>query len=137
MLLTRKNILKQAVSRENMKRIQQAQNDSNLRTNHRMPRFQIDVAEVVHYANCLQTLNDRFNRSVRGFVNVKTIVYEDLLSDPRNEMKEVLQFLRMNPNTELVPSTYKATPDRLSEAVENYEDLVTVVAGTQLEQFLD
>ena len=138
LLLTRENFLKQAVSRQNMERLQVNQNQSNLgKARRRLPPLQLDVERAVHYANCFKADNQKFLNSVANFANVKNIVYEKLLADPTREIKELLEFMGVDPEIELTANINKATPDRLSEAIENFDELAAAVAGTDLEAYLD
>ena len=137
-LLIRENFLKQAVSRQNMERLQIAQNNSNLDQNEdQLPPIKLDVERAVHDATRYQVLNERFLNSASRFVNVKKLAYESLLANPRDETKEVLKFLEVDSEQELSASMHKATPNRLSDAVENYDELVSAVSGSDMEPFLD
>ena len=137
-LMTRENFLKQAVSRQNMERIQLTQNKANLGKGKRsLPPIELDVPRAMHYAERFMMGNERFLNSVANFAHVRKVVYENLLSDPHHEVREVLKFLGVDPDRELGATIRKATPDRLSEAVKNFDELSAAVAGTALEAFLD
>jgi len=137
-LLTRENFLKQAVSRQNMERLQFTMNSANLGKNRRrLPPIKLDCARAVHYATRFKASNERFNNSAARFENVKTVVYENLLSNPLGEIKDILGFLGVDSEQNLSAKLHKATPNCLADAVENYDELVTAVSGTELEAYLD
>ena len=102
-LMTRKNVLKQAVSRQNMERIQETENKANLETDKRLQPIQLDVPQALHYASRFKAWNKRFLNSVKRFSHVQTVVYENLHSDTNGEVKKVLEFLGVEASKELVP----------------------------------
>jgi hypothetical protein len=65
------------------------------------------------------------------------VVYENLLTEPQNEIKEILEFLDVDSERSVSAKLRKATSNCLSEAVENYDELVTAVSGSALEAYLD
>ena len=121
-----------------MERIQSEQNSSNLGRNRKqLPPITLDLRRAVRYATRGLELNKKFALSASRFSNVKQVVYEDMLADPRKVIREVLEFLDVDPEQELNGKLLKATPNLLSKAVQNYEALCAAVQGTQLEAFLD
>ena len=121
-----------------MERIQFTENSANLGKNKlRLPPVKLDVARAVHYATRVMESDVRFKNSVARFHHVKTVVYENLLTEPQNEIKEILEFLDVDSERSVSAKLRKATSNCLSEAVENYDELVTAVSGSALEAYLD
>jgi len=72
---------------------------------------------------------------VRGLI----ITYEDLVLDREDVLGEVLRFLGLHASAAsmLVPRTLRMTsPERLSESIVNYSELLKSAAGTRIEQML-
>ncbi len=138
LFLTRRNVLKQAVSRQNMERLKfQSNHGANLRSTTSLPPLSLDIPRALRYARYLTAQDGRFEKSVSRFDHVKTICYEELQADPQRIMTEVLEFLNVNTSHQLTSSFLKSTPDRLDTAVANYDELVSAVSGTELESMLD
>lgn len=135
--LTRKNLLKQAVSRQNMERVKVYKQHSNLMAKSDLPPLRLDIPRALEYCRCLQADEARFEKSVSSFDNVLSVLYEDLLDDPQSQITRVLEFLDRKPTDELKSKFHKATPDCLAQAVTNYDALCEAVTGTTMEQYLD
>lgn len=135
--LTRKNVLKQAVSRQSMGRMRQQGHLANTRKIESRPPLVLDVVRAVRQARFLLAQERRFAKSVSRFHRVLPVCYEDLQSKPLLIMANVLRFLGVDAECELSSMVQKATPDRLSNAIENYKELADAVAGTELGAMLD
>lgn len=150
--LARRNFIKQAVSRQNMLRIRTVTEGAECNLSGRISpttkreivgtSFRIDVEKVIQYAKQLQEHHARFQENVRRFGEmsgreVLEIDYQDLLDDYDETIKSTLRFLQVDQEVELVSRMDKATSDRLSEAVENYDELADAVQGTDFAAFLD
>ena len=158
-VLTRQNVLKQSVSRQNMVRIAEVVGHTNLfdsidrenRTGLKTQSLEINVEKTVEYAMHLSQQSVEFEKSVTEIVSggssgdpgngrsdrVYRVEYEDMLRDESGTLKGLLRFLGVDCDQELTSYVEKATPNNLRQAVSNYDELVAAVTGTELEQFLD
>jgi LPS sulfotransferase NodH len=67
---------------------------------------------------------------------VKNVYYEDLVSDPERELRDVQKFLGLRHET-LVAQTVQQQTKPLSQVIVNYEELRVAFTGTQWENFFD
>ena len=155
-VLSRQNVLKQAISKQNMRRIVETgaapRNHANLmvtknarenpqtRVGFATP-FQLDVPAAIQYARQLQREQDAFEGTVQelcrqGVKHVRRVRYEQLLSDESNLLKSIFAWLDVDPEVEVEAFTRKATDDDLRRALANYDELARAVDGTDLEPML-
>ena len=146
--LTRENLIKQAISRENQIRIRKLTGKANLFKRHLQKdedlpvRFQVDVRRVLRLAQTFKSqrieLTDLASDLARG-QNRKllSINYEDLLFDRDELLNRVFEFLHVQPNVKVEPWIKKATSDNLREAIINIDELHDALAGTEFESMLD
>ena len=147
--LTRRNCLKQVISRQNMLRIQaQTQGACNLDSKNDNavdlePKLTIDVPAIVSLTEYYLRKHSEFVAGIDGFFEpgssqqVLRIDYEDLLSNEAQTTQKVFEFLGVDKNAKIVSNLRKATPDNLADAIENYDELVEAVRGTDLEWMVD
>lgn len=63
--------------------------------------------------------------------------YEELVSDPQETLNGSFDFLEVaNVPTPISPLR-KMTPDRLRDAIENFDEVAALLRGTEFEQFLE
>jgi LPS sulfotransferase NodH len=95
------------------------------------------------YAECLQDFEQTWNwqqEYPRFFSEHEfmEIVYEDLAADYRPVMKDVLTFLGVEANLDLIkPETFKQAQTPLSTAIENYQELKEKFSDTQWAPFFE
>lgn len=150
--LTRRNFIKQAVSRQNMLRIRTVTEGSECNLSGRVSQstkqeildttFRIDVEQAIGYAKQLQRQHVEFHESLHEFSRicgreVFEIDYQDLLDRHSATINDTLSYLEVSQDVELVSNIDKATSDQLSQAIENYDELVEAVQGTEFADFLD
>ncbi|MFK7767518.1 MAG: Stf0 family sulfotransferase [Mariniblastus sp.] len=147
-ILSRQNLLKQAVSRQNFVRIYSESGRSNLFPDRNarpepLGRFELNIEDAMHYVKVAQTLQAKFeqesNQIVSKFgldsIHVK---YENLLAKRDETLKSVFEFLNVDPSLKIdAEDVQKATPDRLPDAITNYAELVKRVEGTKIAFMLD
>lgn len=145
--LGRRNVIKQAISYQNKMRIlrlthgganllQDGPPDSEVN----FP-FQVDVDSVIANAREFKSTEAVFLESVS---QIRTsddmphmkIDYEDLLEDQSRVIKQVFEFLDVDPAEEISSHVHKATPDDLSVAIRNYDELRNSVKGTEFESLV-
>jgi LPS sulfotransferase NodH len=66
-----------------------------------------------------------------------TVTYESLVENFTTSIKDVLSFLEVNPDITIEPARKKISPHQLSESIENYEDVRSVLSGTKFEHYLE
>lgn len=148
-VLTRRNVLKQSVSRQKMLRIQQQFGENNLysslgtralqQTRHQ--RVEVDVPQTIAYAERLAGRRADFEKTARSFIDAAggachRLTYEELLRDESAAVRGVLRFLGVDASERIGTRVHKATPNDLRDAVVNYDELARAVSGTPLEVFL-
>ncbi len=145
--LSRRNVIKQAISLQNMTRLQSAINGKCNMPRHMAAEsnmeypFNVDVDAMLNDARQLNALRTDMLDGVEEFrarVNAQMIhvEYEDLLIDELGVANRVFEFLKVDP-IEVVSSRYeKATPDNLASAVRNFEELRDAMSGTEFEALL-
>jgi LPS sulfotransferase NodH len=137
--LKRTNVLKQAVSRQNMERIEKTSSGGghHLYESKTLSPLQLDVTRAIKYASKMQKKSLEIDELSKPFSHIMNINYEQLTRDYENTMSRIHEFLRVDKQlTPLKSSVYKATPDDLRHALANYDELQAKVAGTELEKFL-
>ena len=138
--LRRENVLKQAISLGNVDRLHQmgVVNSGNAKCDVNLEPLCLDVDETLKNAMFFAKCKSHLERFASEFNKVHFVVYEDLCYRPQKTLDELLKFLDVDGNAEYLQSRFKKiTPDRISDAVSNYDQLEQAVAGTELEIFLD
>ena len=147
-LLNRNNYLKQAISRKNLERSRAHLNsDANLDDENKFAEkkvrqpFAIDVSSVIAYARQLEKQQTDFEQSAfqiceRTGGELLQISYEDLLAKEHEMQARLFQFLGVDAEQTVQSWIKKMTPDKLSDVILNYEELVQEVSGTDFEWML-
>lgn len=137
--LVRENALKQAISLQNVNRIKhlEASRSCNITESVKLEPLHLDVAQTIQDANFFLRSRERFREFSSMFANVLPIHYEELLDNQERTLIRILDFLEVDTDFDLNSQFKKTTPDKLSEAVRNYDELKAAVAGTGLAAFLD
>ncbi len=137
--LTRKNVLKQAVSTANLERIRKLpeMNSCNLTKQVEIEPLELNVDRAVAHAGFFLRTEADFANVIQPFPNVHPVDYEELLNSPDEAVSRILRFLEVDDTIELQSKYKKATPDNIQSAISNYDQLVKAVEGTPFEQFLD
>ncbi len=136
--LVRENVLKQAISLRNVARIQQlgVSRWSNAVEAVELEPLELDVPLTIRHANYFLRTRNEFHQFTSLFNDVLPLRYEQLVADDA-AIEQVLEFLNVNTDVMLQSEFKKTTPDRISQAVANYDELAMAIQGTELEQFLD
>lgn len=138
--LHRKNSLKQAISLRNLERLRALRarlNSGNSKSAVEMESFELDVEAAVKDARFFRRSKSEFERFAEGFDRVRVIAYEELV-ESNGPIEELLRFLGIAESSHKWKSKFKKiSPDKISDAISNYQELADAVAGSQLEQFLD
>jgi len=139
--LARRNTLKQAVSIVRVSRLQALEGRSNRRRSREgeasfLPPFRIDPGELTGAIDYLETQRGELARLLERLrLPTLNAFYEDLLADERRAFARVLDFLGV-PHMTLGSRVAKGTPDDLTAAVPNLEELTEALRGTPYERIL-
>ncbi len=139
--LDRENVIKRAVSKQVLVRMRQGREAAHLRNENLMRELEfqpirIDVPEAVRYAGTVERLRTELAALVDRFPHVHRVEYDDLARRPHEVVPDLLGFLGVDPAVPLSTGVHKATPDALSDAVENFEELAVAVNDTGMAHHL-
>ncbi len=148
-LLYRRNALKQAISLQNLQRIQSRYDDefananaeTQLEPSVMQTPFSIDVDAVIQQARWIRSRDSQFFDSVKRFGAVDPnrilqVDYEDLLEQEDSVIQQVFEFLEVDPSHRPTSHIVKVTPNQLADALSNYAELQAAVEGTEFESCL-
>jgi len=137
-LLSRINLIKTAISLQNRVRLTNEGRDPNIRkdSGFYIGKLNLDIKLAIRYIKRRKERDCELNKLVEDFKYVLKINYEDLLYKRDETLKKVLEFLEVSVYLDLKEYTRKITPDDIKEAVENYDDLVEALKGTEFEKYL-
>jgi hypothetical protein len=137
--LRRENVLKQAISLQNLPRISKtaASQSSNAIQGVSLEPLWLDIPTAVSHARYFLRIEPQFEEFLRPFPKICRVNYEELLDNSELVLAEILTFLEVDPNIRLQSVFHKTTPDSMQDALLNYEELVAEVQGTNLEKYLD
>jgi LPS sulfotransferase NodH len=135
--LYRKNIVKQAISKQNQLIVYKNIKDSNIlkNQNHIKTSIFLDVNWVKDKAELIMRSYAFYYGKYKNSKNFIKICYEDLVLNQDKEMERIFNFLNVKP--ERVESHFqKITNDDLKNAVSNYEELKNGLNQTKFAQYL-
>ena len=147
-VLSRRNLIKQAVSRQNFARIASMTGKANLIKTEdaepvELPRFVLDIEAALKYARNSKLEQAVFMDSVRKLtretgVPIMNVDYNDLLRHHDLTIGRILTFLDVDVNQSLESDEFqKATPNRLQDAISNYDALLKAVQRTEFSSMLE
>ena len=147
-VLSRRNVIKQAVSRQNLARIESIAGDANLfgdddSGSDTLPRFALNIDVALKYAVHSKLEQAAFEDSVNQLTRASGIPtmevdYNDLLKHHDKTIRQILSFLDVDSNEDLFSNLFqKATPDLLADAITNYDELLKAVLQTELLPMLE
>ena len=147
-LLTRKNIrviqmqrrnrVKAVISRINAARLHEISGKWNLyNETNRLPPIEVDLDQFDLYLKEREVADNQLNGYVDQLNLPKhKIIYEDLLVDKDNTLREIMDFLNVK-HVPLQAKTLKNTKDNLSEAVLNLDELRQRYSGSVYANMFD
>jgi len=134
--LTRKNLLKIAISRQNLIKMARAYGKHNItKGDEKADKLEVDTSILIEYMEHVAVNIKGITEVLDWFDNTITIHYEDILYSERQTTKQILDFLEVD-DLDLQSGFKKFTPDGLRDAIANYEDVEKVLKGTKFERFL-
>ena len=134
--LRRKNLIKRAISKQNLARLQKRLGKSNLDAPLQMEKLQVDIGALHLFCERVSQRQESFDTWARQFEHVLPVEYEDMVDNQQQTLDEIARFLNVSPVRDLSSELVKTTSDDLSMAVANYQELVESLRGTRYEQFL-
>ena len=137
--LLRENVLKQAISLRNVDRIKQmgVSKSSNAVQPIELEPLNVDVKMTIQHANYFLRSREAFHQFTGEFSEILPVSYEQILYSQGKTLKSILDFLGVDEAPELHSMFNKTTPDKIADAISNYDELKSGVQGTELEAFLD
>jgi LPS sulfotransferase NodH len=101
-------------------------------------RLQVPIDSLVEELVALERENEVIQRTLtRLGLDYRSVTYESISGLSRDsELQRLLSFLDVDPNVHLEPQSTKITPDDLSQAIANYEEVTSILKGTAYQQFL-
>jgi LPS sulfotransferase NodH len=132
--MRRRNMVKAVVSRINAKRLYDASGKWNLyKESDRMPALEIDPDQFEKYLEERRQADQELDDFIAELDLPKMKVeYEDLLLNRDQEIKKLLNFIRVTPK-QLQGRTLKNTQDNLQEVVLNFNELRDRYTGSVYE----
>lgn len=137
--LYRENLLKKAVSRQNLLRLINSgeQHYLNSGSGKDFGKLELDLESALEYMQRQNRNLQFFKKASAIFQHRIVISYEELIDQSLGTLNQVLDFLDVKPVTELKEAPIrKITDDNLQNAVENYNEMVEFFQGTRFSQYL-
>ncbi|CDX46157.1 hypothetical protein MPLDJ20_80226 [Mesorhizobium plurifarium] len=137
-LLTRRNLIKQAVSRATGLKLWDKVGLYNaIPDGPTVSSVVVDPTEIIEIAEICDEINEQLHSTFNSWKNEKLhIEYEDLLYRETSVMESLSGFLSI-PNFKPLSRTRKNTLDDLSIAVKNYDELAKALENHRFKAFLD
>lgn len=143
--LHRDNKLKAAISQENVKSLKEEYGRPHLRRNDERSskKITVDVEQVVDQTLRREVLHKKYSRWVKSKFDHLFISYEDLCDDRERELERLLEFFDLPKDKYLqVLGDYesnlvKAVSNHISDAVDNYDELVEKCREAGVEKYLE
>lgn len=149
-VLRRQNILKQAISSVNARRVETlrveenlapschiTQENGNLVDKLKAEKLLLDIHRLRRTLNGIRRGQKRLNRFAEKFENRLEVFYEDYLADRNRVLAAIFAYLELAADPAAIADTYvKITDDDLSKSVENYDALRRFVSGSEYEKMI-
>ena len=147
-VLSRRNLVKQAVSSQNLHRkltrVDDAANlpPNQVTGNETFEPIKIDLPRAIRYTKLLNAEYEMFQAKARELVSENTsrilhIDYEDLLYEQADTLMRVFTFLDVADHYKVTSNMRKIIPDDLSKAVLNFDELQDAFRGTEFMEMLN
>jgi hypothetical protein len=98
-------------------------------------KIQIPTGQLVQRLDSI-IQESRWAEQAFSSLPLMTVWYEDFVASKQEQLSRVLDFLDTPSREGIESSLVKLNPDTLSDVIENYEEVVTVLKGTQHEQLV-
>ncbi len=134
--LRRNNLIKRAISKQNLVELQLRLGKSNLDSPLEFEKLHVDVEAMSLFLKRIEQRQESFAMWANQFTHVLSVEYDDLIRNQEVVLKEITDFLNVDPLTNLHTNLIKATDDDLETAIANYDEMATALRGTSYEQFL-
>ncbi|MGR8921178.1 MAG: Stf0 family sulfotransferase, partial [Gammaproteobacteria bacterium] len=137
LLLTRRNVVKQAVSLLRAIQLNESTGDWNLRLERdRVDRLTVDPERLIAWAEDFERGSEAVWR-YESLVSTPThrLTYEDLLTQRDETFRRIFEFLGVRPHA-VSGTTLKHTADDLRDVIENFDEVDAALAGTPYQAML-
>lgn len=141
--LGRRNILKQAISNQNLNQITKRFGSANISASTMagpshdfLNPIALDVVKLLPRLRTLSKLRERLRELIGAFPSIHWLSYEQLCAEPERACREVLEFLEVDPTVPLTSPLKKATSDDLRSAIKNYDETCRALESTPYYRFL-
>ncbi len=149
-VLFRRNILKQAISAFNARRLLRLSqeltghrsahvktDDTRLVSSLAEKKLHVDIGELKELLAGIKESGRLLEEMAGAFPRALQARYEDLVVDPRGFYREIDEFLGLDPDRHSHRGGYvKITSDTLADVVDNYDELRLFARGTEFENML-
>ncbi len=135
--LTRKNLLRRAISVLNLGKIQELSHQANVRTALNLPPAVYDIQEVVRLISYYERIDREFLDWPLNFPNRLDIEYQELVDHQSRVCLELQRFIGVSEERELVSKTHRITATDLEKQVLNMNELRQVLEEQGFSRFLD
>lgn len=122
-VLRRKNFLRRAISLLNMQRMQSIQATANTKAEIQLPPLVVDVKEIVRLTKYYSQSQNAFDAFAKNFSNVLDLEFEQLCSSPEEQGQRLQEFLGVKTVQNLAAQLKRITPEDLSNAISNFDEL--------------
>ena len=146
-VLSRRNLVKQVVSSQNLERKRIIIGDADLPAHQlkggaAFKPIQIHIPDAVRYTKLLKAEYEVFQAKARELTSETTsrilkVDYEDLLYEQADTLKRIFTFLDVADHYEVTSKVKKIVPDDLSKAVLNFDELKDAFRGTEFMEVLN
>lgn len=138
--LYRKNLLKTAISRQNLDRLSQSGNKHFIRNedHQEIGKLNLDLQQARRYIRWNQDELDFFRRASKIFKHRIEITYEELIENTTETVNSIFEFLGVSPTKQDAAAPIrKITDDNLENAVSNYSEMIDFFRQTRFSEYLE
>ncbi len=126
--IVRRNVLKTLISRETAKKRKQYHAKEKILA----VKVSLPVSTLIQELNKI-SFENKFWQTAFPKENYIRVDYEDFVENKADESQRLLRFLGVNENIELLSKNVKLNPDSVENLVENYNEVVEILSGTEHE----
>lgn len=138
--LYRKNLLKMAISRQNLSKLLESGQPHFLdnQSQQGVGKLRLNLPYARSYIKRQQGEIEFYKRATEVFANRMVVAYEDLCDKTDETLGQIFEFLNVGPTSSAsAPPIKKITDNSLENAIENYSEMVEFFSKTPYAEFLD
>lgn len=136
--LRRKNFLKAAISKQNQVKVLAAKGVNNMQKDNfeQLEKLNLEIDKAIRYMRVRKANDEYYYQQISDFKKVYHFFYEELVESYEKTIKDILLFLDVDATKSLSSDFKKITKDSLEDCLENYDEVVTKLSGTEWSQYL-